>query len=376
MKQIINAKIVLPDGIVEGKTLIFDKYIEKIADEPLTDAETVDANGNYVIPGLIDLHIHGYAGCDVTDGDAEGLEKIAIGVLKNGVTSFLATTVTQSYTVLEKAFDITRNLQKHQNSDQSFASESADVIGVHAEGPFISMSKKGAQNGEHVRPLDADFIIKHSDIIKMVTVAPEVDKNFEGIKRIKAQTGVVISAGHTAADYETVIAAIDAGVTHGTHLFNAMSPLTHREPGAVGALLFSPKVSCELICDGVHVHPAWFKNAFTLKGRKLCLITDCLRASGLGDGQYEIGGQSFNLKGIECRLPDGTIAGSVITLNKAVLNLYKSGVPLHEAVNCASLNPAKTLGIDDERGQIKVGCLAHLVICNAEMDIIKVIKNS
>jgi N-acetylglucosamine-6-phosphate deacetylase len=239
---------------------------------------------------------------------------------------------------------------------------------------FISFAKKGAQNGDYIRPLDADFVIKHSDIMRLVTVAPELDAGFENIKKIKKETDVVVSIGHTDADYDTVMGAIEAGATHGTHLFNAMSVATHRAPNTAGALLFSDKVSCELICDGVHVHPAWFKPVHRLKGGKLCLITDCLRAAGLPDGQYELGGQVFNLRGIECRLPDGTISGSVITLNKAVYNLYKSGVPFHEAVSCASLNPAKTLGIENERGQIKVGCLAHLVIVNEKLDVIKVIK--
>ncbi len=374
MRQIINGKLVLPDGVVEGKVLIFDKYIREIADAPIQNAETVDAGGSYVIPGLIDLHIHGYAGHDATDGDEGGIEKIARGVLKNGVTAFLPTTMTQSYEVLEKAFDATRNLKNRQKSDGLLASESADILGVHAEGPFLCQSKKGAQNGDFIRSLDADFLIKHADIIKIVTVAPESDESFAGIKKIKAKTDTVISAGHTDADFSCVTGAIEAGITHGTHLFNAMSPLTHRAPGAAGALLFSDKVSCELICDGVHVHPSWFKPVYNLKGDKLCLITDCLRAAGLPDGEYELGGQKFTLKGIECRLSDGTIAGSVITLNKAVYNLYKSGVALHEAVSCASLNPAKTLGIENERGQIKVGCLAHLVICDDELEIISVIK--
>ncbi len=374
MKQIVNGKLVLSDGIVEGKVLVFDKYIEKIADAPVDGVEKIDAEGNYVIPGLIDLHIHGYNGFDVTDGDEAGIEAMARGILKNGVTSFLPTTMTHSYEVLEKAFDAVRVLKKRQKEDENFGSASAEILGVHAEGPFISYAKKGAQNGDYIRPLDADFVIKHSDIMRLVTVAPELDTGFENIKKIKKETDVVVSIGHTEADYDTVMGAIEAGATHGTHLFNAMSVATHRAPNTAGALLFSDKVSCELICDGVHVHPAWFKPVHKLKGGKLCLITDCLRAAGLPDGQYELGGQVFNLRGIECRLPDGTISGSVITLNKAVYNLYKSGVQLHEAVNCASLNPAKTLGIENERGQIKVGCLAHLVIVNEKLDVLRVIK--
>jgi N-acetylglucosamine-6-phosphate deacetylase len=281
--------------------------------------------------------------------------------------------MTHSYEVLEKAFDAVRVLKKRQKEDEGFGSASAEILGVHAEGPFISFAKKGAQNGDYIRPLDADFVIKHSDIMRLVTVAPELDAGFENIKKIKKETDVVVSIGHTDADYDTVMGAIEAGATHGTHLFNAMSVATHRAPNTAGALLFSDKVSCELICDGVHVHPAWFKPVATLKGAKLNLITDCLTACGLPDGRYDIGGQTFDLKGVECRLSDGTIAGSVIKLNKAVYNLWKSGIELHEAVNAASLYPAETLGLGSERGALRVGYVADAVICDGELNVLSVI---
>jgi N-acetylglucosamine-6-phosphate deacetylase len=295
---------------------------------------------------------------------------MARGILKNGVTSFLPTTMTQSYEVLEAAFDSARRLKNRQNA----GCESADILGVHAEGPFISMAKKGAQNGDYVRPLDTDFVIKHSDIIKLITVAPEADEGFSCIRKIKESTDVVISVGHTDADFSTVTGAIEAGVSHGTHLFNAMSVATHRSPGTAGALLFSDKVSCELICDGVHVHPAWFEPVYRLKGRKLNLITDAVRPAGLPDGKYDSGGLAVTLNGPECRLPDGTIAGSVLTLNKAVRNVYKAGVPLCEAVNAASLYPAMTLGIENERGEIREGLLADFSLCDADISVISVFK--
>ena len=374
MKQIINAKIVTSNGIIEGKTLVFGERIEGILDSPAENAETVDAKGNYVIPGLIDLHIHGYNGYDAIDGTEEAIEKMAEGVIKNGVTAFLPTTLTVAYDTLERAFDCARNVRNRQISDAEYASKGATVLGMHAEGPYVNESKKGAQNADYIKKPDFDFVKKHSDIIKLITLAPETDGGFETIKKITRETDVVVSAGHTNADYDTMQAAIDAGVTHGTHLFNAMSAFSHRAPGGTGALLFSDKVSCELICDGVHVHTAWFKPVFDIKGRRLNLITDCLRACGLPNGKYELGGQSFDLNGIECRLPDGTIAGSVLKLNRAVYNLHKNGVPLHEAVNCASLYPAETLGIQGERGEIKTGLLADICICSPEMDVIKVFK--
>lgn len=374
MKQIINARIVTSGGVVEGKTLVFDERIVGLEDCPRADIETIDAKGQLVIPGLIDLHIHGYNGFDAIDGTEEAIEKMAEGVLKNGVTAFLPTTMTVSYDTLEAAFDRTRNVRSRQMTDPEYALRGATVLGVHAEGPFVSESKKGAQNADYIKKPDFDFVKKHSDIISMITIAPEEDEGFETIKRIKAETDIVVSAGHTTADYDTMQRAIEAGVTHGTHLFNAMSSFSHRAPGGTGALLFSDKVSCELICDGVHVHKAWFRPVFELKRSRLNLITDCLRACGLPDGKYELGGQIFDLKGVECRLSDGTIAGSVIRLNRAVYNLYKSGVPLHEAVCCASLYPAMTLGLENERGEIKAGLVADLVICDDELSVIGVIK--
>ena len=376
MKQILNAKIVTSNGIVEGKALVFGERIEAIDDAPRLDVESIDAEGNYVIPGLIDLHIHGYTGYDAIDGTAEAIEKMAEGILANGVTAFLPTTLTVGYDTLETAFDRTREVQKRQITDIQYAKTHATVLGMHAEGPYVSVKKKGAQNEAYIKKPDFDFVKKHSDVIKLITVAPETDEDLKTIKKIATETDIVVSAGHTDADYDTMERAIEAGITHGTHLFNAMSSFSHRAPGGTGALLFSDKVSCELICDGVHVHSAWFKPVFELKKRKLNLITDCLRACGLPDGKYELGGQIFDLKGVECRLSDGTIAGSVIKLNQSVYNLYKSGVPLHEAVNCASLYPAETLGIENERGEIKVGLIADLVICDSELNVKTVLKSA
>ena len=374
MKQIINGKLITPEGVIEGKTLIMSEVFEEIADLPRDGIETIDARGGYVMPGLIDLHIHGYGGRDAVEESRDAIREIAEGILKNGVTAFLPTTLTVSYETLENAFDNARKLQNAQKNDRALYEKTATVLGVHAEGPFVSVKKKGAQNEAYIKAPDVDFVKRNSDIIKMITVAPEVDEGFDFIRRVSGETDVVVSAGHSDADYDTMMRAIDAGVTHATHLFNAMSSFSHRAPGGTGALMFSDKVSCELICDGVHVHPAWFKPVATLKGRKLNLITDCLNASGLPDGKYNIGGQVFDLKGVECRLENGTIAGSVIKLNRAVWNLHKCGIPLHEAVNAASLYPAETLGLGNERGAIRVGYVADAVICDEELNVISVVR--
>ena len=374
MKQIVNAKIVTSSGIVENKVLVFGEKIEGIEDTPRADIETIDAQGNLVIPGLIEMHMHGYYGRECTDDD-DSIEAIAKMIFKNGVTAFLPTMHTSPYEVFDMSFDRARDLKKRQKTDTELGSSSAQVLGVHAEGPFFCIEKKGAQNPEYIVDPDFDFVKKHADIIKIIAIAPEKDKNYEVIKRIANETDIVVSAGHTSADYDTMVGAIKAGVTHGTHLFNAMSPISHRAPGGTGALLFSDKVSCELICDGIHVHPAWFEPVYRLKGKKLNLITDAVRPAGLPDGKYDSGGLNVTLNGAECRLADGTIAGSVLKLNHAVRNLHKMGVPLHEAVNCASLYNAQTLRVDHERGEIKAGLCADLCICTPDMEIIKVFKN-
>lgn len=367
-KQITNAGIVTPEGILEGKTLLYDDRIIDITDDPLpeSDAETTDAGGRLLIPGLIDLHIHGYMGADASDGSEEAVRTIASGILRNGVTAFLPTTMTVSYEMLEAAFSSIRGVMQAPRTGE------ARVLGAHAEGPFININKKGAQFGEYVRKPDAEFVIRNKDVVKLITIAPETDEDFGAIKKIRKATDAVVSLGHTDADYDTIMSSIDAGVSHATHLFNAMTGITHRSPGAAGAALFSDKISCELICDTFHVHPALFLPVFRLKGRKLNLITDCLRAAGLPDGEYELGGQKFTLNGIECRLKDGTIAGSVLKLNKAVANLARAGVPLHEAVCAASLYPAMTLGLENERGAIRPGLRADFSLCDDELNISEV----
>lgn len=374
MKQITGAKIVTANGVLENKVLIFDSRFAEIADRPREDCQIIDRTGKYIIPGLIDMHIHGYNGHDISDGTVQAYESVTFGILKNGVTAYLPTTLTVSYKELEASFDIARKLQNKQKTDADYSMKGADILGVHAEGPFINMEKKGAQNPDHIKLPDAEFVIKHRDIIKQLTIAPETDKDFSVIKRLKAETDILLSIGHSSADYDTAVKAIECGISHATHLFNAMSPLTHRAPGVAGAALFSDKVSCELICDKIHVHPAWFKPAFQLKGAKLNLITDCLRACGLPNGTYDSGGLVFIMNGNECRLPDGTIAGSTLKLNEGVRNLANSGVPFHEAVNCASLYPARELGIDNERGQIKEGLMADFSVCDENVNISEVYK--
>ena len=250
----------------------------------------------------------------------------------------------------------------------------ARILGINCEGPFINPSKKGAQAEEHIKRPDGDFIIDNADILKVYTVAPEMDGALECIEKVYKDGRVLSSMGHTGATFEEAKAGIAAGVRHTTHLFNAMTPLMHRNPGVVGAALSDDRVSCELIADTFHVNKGLFGIVAKLKGDKLCLITDCMRAGGMPDGDYTLGGQPVKKKGIQCLLEDGTIAGSVLKLNNAVKNLYdNTDLSVAEAFAAASLNPAKVLGEDKEIGSIEAGKRADIIICDDDFNIIKTI---
>ncbi len=367
MKCIINGKIVLENKVADSKAIIFDEKIEKIADESeinISDYDIIDAKGNFVMPGLIDMHIHGYLGADASDGDADGIKKMAMGIIENGVTSWCPTTMTVSKKEIEKAFDSVREVK---NSGEYYG---ARILGVNSEGPFINAAKKGAQSEEHILKPDADFIKKHSDIVKLFTVAPEVEGALECIEKVAKETSVLISMGHTDASYEEALTGIEKGVRHTTHLFNAMTALSHRSPGVTGAALSDSRVSTELIADTFHVNKGLFALVSKQKGDKLCLITDCMRAGGMPDGEYTLGGQSVHKEGIKCLMPDGTIAGSVLRLNEAVRNLYENTeLEIYEAVNCASLNIAKALGEDNEIGSLEAGKRADIIITDGKFNV-------
>lgn len=372
MKVITNGKIILKDKILENSALVYSDVIEGIlpVENIPCDAEIIDAGGGYISPGFIDLHIHGYLGKDVCDGEEESIRTISKGIIANGVTGYLPTTMTVDMKVIKKSLEVLRALKK-----ESETWEGSEILGCHAEGPFISESKKGAQDPKYILSPDAEFVKEYSDIIKIISLAPEEDTaDFSAIREINKETDVVISMGHTSANYETAMASIGNGVKHATHLFNAMTPLAHRAPGVVGAALTSD-VSCELIVDTFHVSSALYDMLYKLKGRKLCFITDCLPAGGLPYGEYTLGGNKIVYRDIVCRLEDGTVAGSVLQLNKGVWNVYKnSTIPLCECVNCASLNPAETIGVADRKGSLEIGKDADIVILDNEFNVLKTIK--
>lgn len=359
MNAIINGTILLPDTVVDGCALLYENNlilgVVHREDVP-ADATVIDARGGYVMPGFIDLHIHGFGGTDVCDGDPDGLRNMDAMLLKNGVTGWLATTMTAEEETLRRAFEACRTVM---------AEGGHALLGVHAEGPYINPSKAGAQNPAYVVTPDADFIKEHADVIRLLTLAPETEGAGAAIRELKANTDVVLSMGHTDADYTTAMAAIDAGITHTTHLFNAMSPLHHREPGAVGAAL-TADVSCELIADNRHVHPALYDLVWRQKTWDVCLVTDCLSAAGTPDGIGTLGGQPIRVQDGVCVLPDGTLAGSTLHLWEAVRNLHThSHIPLWECVNCATLNPATVLGLTG-KGSLEAGNDADILITDRD----------
>ncbi len=371
MKCIINGKIILPNKVIENMAILFDDRIKKIVpmgEVELSEYEVIDVQGNYVAPGLVDIHIHGYLGEDVSDGNVDGIKKMAQGLVENGVTSWCPTTMTVSMEEINKAFDCVRQVK---NSSEYYG---AKILGVNSEGPFINPAKKGAQAEEHILRPDGDFILKNKDIIRLFTVAPEVDGALECIEKVSSESDITVSMGHTNATYEEANEGIKSGVTHTTHLFNAMTALMHRNPGVVGAALSNDNVSCELIADTFHVNKGLFSLVSKIKGDKLCLITDCIRAGGMPDGDYTLGGQPVKKQGIQCLMPDGTIAGSVLKLNDAVNNLYSNtDLTIFQAVDCASINPAKAVSADGEIGSLEEGKKADIIIADSEFAIMMTI---
>lgn len=360
MKAIVNGVLVLPDRLATGQALLFSHKIEAIlpAEQLPADMPTIDAGGGYVLPGLIDLHIHGYAGVDTTTATAEELVQMGDALLKNGVTGFLATTMTADTATLEGAWQACRRAM----------AACPNLLGVNAEGPFVSPAKCGAQDPAYAIPPDPALMRPYADVIRLATIAPEWPGAADAAEELAA-AGITVAVGHTAADYDTVMRSVEAGATHATHLFNAMSGLNHRSPGAVGAVLNS-SVSCELIADNHHVHPALYEPVWRIKGEGLCLITDCLAAGGLPAGEYSLGGAPVVSDGMLCRRKDGTLAGSAGTLLGNLKNFYEAThIPLWACVNCVTRNPAAVLGLAEHKGALHPGKDADLVVITEDFTV-------
>ena len=369
LKIIINGKILIKNEIVYGKVLLFDeKILEFVEAENLEKLlpkceEIIDARGNFVSPGFIDMHVHGSGGYDVMDGTSDALSVISSVLAENGVTGFLPTTMTMSEEKIYAALD---NIRLHMKNKIN----GAKILGAHMEGPFINKKYKGAQKEDFIIKPNFRFVEDYIDVIKLITLAPEEDDNFDFIKETVKKTNIILSIGHSNAEYEETMEAIKCGISHATHTFNAMTPLNHRKPGIVGAI-FNSDIYCELIADGIHVHPAIFNILKKVKGtNRIILITDSMRAGCLRDGVSELGGQKVIVKNNSARLEDGTLAGSILKLNEGVKNFMdNSNIDICEAISLVSINPARELGLDKTKGSLEVGKYADIVILDSNFNV-------
>ena len=329
------------------------------------DGKTYDASGCYVIPGLTDLHFHGCMGKDFSDADPEGLEIMAKYELSQGVTQICPAGMTLLEDQLTKVCQVAA---AHRDANKP----GAELSGINLEGPFLSMAKKGAQNGDWLHAPDVDMFRRlmaaSKGLVKLVSVAPEEPGAMEFIEAVEGE--VTVSIAHTTADYDTAMEAFRLGARQVTHLFNAMPPFSHRAPGVVGAALDTPICNVELICDGVHIHPSVVRATFKMFGpKRVILVSDTMRAAGMPDGDYTLGGQAVKVKGKLATLADGTIAGSVTNLMNCMRTAVSFGIPLEDAVWAAAVNPARAIGIFSRMGSLEPGKRANVVVLDQNLEL-------
>ncbi|MER5458204.1 N-acetylglucosamine-6-phosphate deacetylase [Micromonospora sp. NPDC002389] len=363
MTERVNGKVVTPSGVVrQGCVEVRGDRISAVAEYPSV------RDGHWVVPGFVDMHTHGGGGHTFTTGDADQARAAAAFHLRHGTTSLLASLVSAPFDLMRSA-------------TTAFAPLVGDGVlaGIHFEGPYLSAARCGAQNPEFLRDPstdELDELIKLGDgAIRMVTLAPERPGALEAIELL-TRHGVVAAVGHTDATYEQTVAAVAAGANVGTHLFNGMRPVHHREPGPVVALLTAPNVVCELVADGVHLHQGTLTFATGTAGPERCaLITDAMAAAGMPDGEYELGGQAVTVTGGEARLArDGAIAGSTLTMDAALRNAVSAGVPVPDAVRMVSTTPALAIGLADQVGALQPGLRADLVVLDDDLRVVRVMR--
>lgn len=368
---IVSEKVITEEGIQPAALLVSDGVIQQIATTPNTGDPVIQTGAHhYLLPGMIDMHIHGACDSDVMDATDDSLKTISNALAQEGATSFLATTMTESPERIESALSAVKS-----RMDSQTPTDGAEILGVHLEGPFIAPAKMGAQNATHIQDPDADvlkaWIDKTGVKIALVTMAPEQPGAKAFIEYCR-DNNIVVSIGHTNASFEQAKHSFDHGITHATHLYNAMSGFSHRDPGVAAAVLDDQRVLAELIVDGIHVHPAICALTLKIKGAdRLALVTDAMRAKCMPDGEYSLGGQRVIVKENAARLENGTLAGGVLKMNQAFANLLKfSGCSIEEAVRLVSMNPAKQLGVFDQKGSIAVGKDADLVLLNNQFEVV------
>lgn len=373
MKTLINnVNIISPYEIFFGYGVVIDEdKIIEISKVGHIKAESIDfvieGHGNFLAPGFIDIHNHGNMGFDMMDSTEDALDGIGEFHLQNGVTSYLGTVITSSYENMSNAI---KNLVRYQNKK-----ESSRLIGIHLEGPFFSLDKKGAQPEKYIKLPNLDEvkeILKISkDRLKMVSIAPEKPGALEVISYLKSKD-ITVALAHSSASFEESEAGINCGATVATHLYNGMREFNHREPGIIGAALLDERVYCEIIYDQIHLHDAAVKIALKMKGMdKIVLVSDAMMAAGLSDGDYELGGQKVVVKDSRATLETGNLAGSTLNLRDAVRNMMNYlDIPMKDAIRMASLSPAKAIGVDRYKGSIEIGKDADLILIDKEIHIL------
>ncbi len=364
-----DALVFTPDkAFVKKDIVIRDGFFADEGSLRLPDEEVIDAKGCYAIPGLLDIHFHGALGFDVGDATKEAFEKISEYEASVGVTAICPATMTLPVDELEHILAVGAEFAGCEH-------RGADLLGFNMEGPFISHPKKGSQNEKYIIPADSSvvdrFVSASKGLVRIIGLAPEETPGFEDFIRDNREK-TTISLAHTNADYETAKRAFDAGASHAVHLYNAMTGLSHREPGVIGAVSDSHHVNAEIICDGIHVHPAVVRAAFKLMGPdRMVLVSDTLRCAGSPDGEYDLAGQTVVKKGKYCTLKDkGNLAGSVTNLFDCMrIAVKEMDIPLDDAIACATINPARAIHVDDRYGSIEKGKIGDVVLLSNDENL-------
>ena len=362
-----RGKVFQEDGNFLEQTLYVNDHRLVDKAEYQYDGEVIDAEGLLVLPGLVDIHSHGAAGEDFSDGNPEGLKKILQYEKRCGITSYCPTSMTFPKERLRQIFASIKGAQTE---------DGATVVGINMEGPFLDPAKKGAHVEKWIAAPDVAFVRELNQdadgLVRLVTLAPNMDGAEEFIKEMHEE--VCISLGHTAADYDCASRAMKLGAHHVTHLYNAMQPFGHRAPGLIGAASDDEQCMVEMICDGIHIHPSVIRGTFRMFGpERIVLISDSMMATGMENGTYQLGGQEVTMKDCKATLKDGTIAGSATNLYDCMRKVVSFGVPVEEAVFSATRNPAKSIGIYDEVGSLSVGKKADILLVTDDLELKKVL---
>ncbi|MEV4197272.1 N-acetylglucosamine-6-phosphate deacetylase [Micromonospora globbae] len=363
MTQRVSGKVVTPTGVIRQGCVEWDgDRITAVAEYPSI------RDGHWILPGFVDMHTHGGGGHTFTTGDADQAREAATFHLRHGTTTLLASLVSSPFALMRAATAAFRPLV-----------DEGVLAGIHFEGPYLSTARCGAQNPEHLRDPSTDELAElielGGDAIRMVTLAPERDGALEAVKLLTAHR-VVAAVGHTDATYDETRAAVAAGASVATHLFNGMRPVHHREPGPVVALLEAPNVICELVADGVHLHDGMLTFATSVAGpERAALVTDAMAAAGMPDGEYELGGQAVTVSDGVARLSrDGAIAGSTLTMDAALRHAVAAGIPMADAARMVATTPARAIGLGDRLGALQVGLRADLVVLDDDLNVVRVLR--